>query len=154
MLGVGERAPSFRLRDLDGQEVSLEEILAAGPAVLAFYKTSCPVCQFTFPFLERIASQGSLRIYAVSQDEARYTNGFNQDYGIHFATLLDEERKGFPASNAFQISVVPSIFLVEQDGIISLSSSGFARRDIEELGRRAGVTPFGEKEYVPEWKSG
>jgi peroxiredoxin len=51
---VGARAPEFRLPRADGGEIGLAEITVQGPALLAFFKISCPVCQLTFPFLERI----------------------------------------------------------------------------------------------------
>jgi peroxiredoxin len=36
VLEAGARAPLFRLKDLSGNMVSLEEILSKGPALLAF----------------------------------------------------------------------------------------------------------------------
>ncbi len=57
-------------------------------------------------------------------------------------------------SNAFGITNVPSLFLVEPDGVISLASQGFVKRDLEALGKRAGVEVFRQGEKVPEWKAG
>ena len=54
MLDVGARAPEFQLKDLDGHARSLRELLPSGSLLLAFFKITCPVCQYTFPFLERI----------------------------------------------------------------------------------------------------
>jgi peroxiredoxin len=64
---VSARAPEFRLPRADGGEIGLEEIIAQGPALLAFFKTSCPVCQLTFPFLERIHQADSLAQYTTSE---------------------------------------------------------------------------------------
>jgi peroxiredoxin len=36
-LDVGERAPSFRLRKTFDEKVALEDVLADGPLLLAFY---------------------------------------------------------------------------------------------------------------------
>ena len=155
MIEAGSKAPAVRLTDpATGAEKSLDELLLNGPAVLAFFKVTCPVCQFTFPFLERLAKGGSLRVVGVSQDDAESTAEFNREFGVTFSTLLDEEDRRYPASNAFGISSVPSLFLIEPDGKISLASSGFSKRDLEELGRRAGAAPFRQSEYVPEFKSG
>ncbi len=41
---------------------SLEDILGKGPALLAFYKISCPVCQLTAPYLERLAAGSALQV--------------------------------------------------------------------------------------------
>lgn len=147
-------APKFDLNDLAGKRVSLDGILAKGPVLLAFFKVSCPVCQLTFPFLERMSNNEALQIVGISQDDTGPTSGFNARFGVRFPTLLDEAREGYPVSNAFGISSVPSLFLVETDGTISQSFAGFSRRDLEQLGNRINVRPFRPDEYVPEFKSG
>jgi hypothetical protein len=73
---------------------------------------------------------------------------------VSVPTLLDREREGYPVSNAFGISHVPSLFLIEPDGTISLSSEGFIKRDIEAIAQRSGVAPFRPEEKIPEWKAG
>jgi len=50
-LATGTKAPEFELKTLDGKKFSLRDELANGPVVLAFFKVSCPTCQYTFPFL-------------------------------------------------------------------------------------------------------
>jgi peroxiredoxin len=151
---TGSRAPSFRLKDLGGSSVSLDEILSKGPALLAFYKIGCPVCQLTFPYLQRLAAGSSMQIIGISQDDASATQKFNQHFGITFPTLLDQSKEGYPASNAFGITNVPSLFLVEPDGQVAKVIAGFSKRDLEALGERAGVQTFGPEDNVPEWKAG
>ncbi len=156
-LTAGDRAPDFRLTDLaDGREKTLPELLEAGPILLAFFKVSCPTCQYTFPFLERIhrGAEGSTRLFAVSQDDAGATRDFHQEFGITMPTLLDSARFGYPASNAYGLSHVPSKFLIERDGTISWSQVGFNRKELEALGEKLGVQPFKPGERVPEMKSG
>ena len=91
----GHSAPVFSLKALDGKEYSLQKLLERGPAVVAFFKISCPVCQFTFPFLQRLheryAGEGAT-VIGVSQDDARDTKEFNQEYGVTFPTLVDSCR--------------------------------------------------------------
>ena len=153
MLTAGAKAPDFSLQDPSGRKVALSDILARGPAPLALYKISCPVCQLTAPYLERL-SKGSLQVIAISQDDARGTVRFQQTYGLTMPTLLDREDAGYPVSNAFGITHVPSLFLVEPNGAISLASQGFTKRDLEQIGKRAGVEPFAPGDKVPEWKGG
>ena len=152
---AGAHAPSFRLNGLTGAaERSLEEILANGPALLAFYKVSCPVCQLAFPYLERLSASPSLQVIGISQDDDSSTRDFNRRFGATFPTLLDQSAAGYPASNAFAISSVPSLFLVETNGGISKAFNGFSKRDFEALGQRAGVQVFMPEDNVPEWKPG
>ena len=157
MLKQDQQAPEFTLSSWRGEQQSLAEILAAGPAVVSFFKVSCPVCQYTFPFLERLhqaAAPGSLRVIGISQDSAADTAGFLREYGVSFPVLLDEQDAGYEVSNSFGITVVPSTFLVEPDGRISWTLDGFARKDIEQLGKRVGASPFRPDEYVAELKAG
>src|SRR5262249_8072064 len=124
---------------------------------LAFYKVSCPTCQYTLPFLERLYRgpvKRDVPIYAISQDDAESTREFNSEFGITMPTLLDSEAEGYPASNAYGVTNVPSLFLVEPGCIISQSVVGFDKKSLEALGDRLGMAPFGPGEYVPEWKAG
>ena len=141
MLSSGSRAPQFTLDDLAGVSHSLAGILARGPVLLVLYKISCPVCQMTLPYLDRIAS-GALPIVAISQDDAAGTRRFQTRFGVSMPTLLDREEEGYPVSNAFGITHVPSLFMVEPDGVISLVSEGFVKSELESIGERAGVPPF------------
>ena len=154
MVETGDQAPTFELKALDGTAQSLDEILTRGPALLVFYKISCPVCQLSAPYLQRLATTDTLQVIGISQDDASGTRGFMERFGITFPTLLDPGSEGYQASNAYGIASVPSLFLLERDGTISRSFAGFSRRDIEEIGARVGVAPFTADDHVPEWKAG
>jgi peroxiredoxin len=160
LLESGTRAPDFRLERLvdgnAGPEVSLADLVARGPAVLVFFKITCPVCQMTLPFLERIhkASDGALPIYGISQNEERGTRDFQRQFGITFPILLDREERDFPVSNSYGIASVPTIFVVEPDGSISSVTEGWSRRDVAALGERAGTNPLRPSDNVPELKAG
>ncbi len=154
LLHTGVRAPDLTLKHLDGGEAKLQDIVARGPAVLAFFKVNCPVCQMTFPFLERIHAADSLPVYGVSQNCEDDTRAFNRHFGLTMPTLLDGEANGFPASNAFGISSVPTLFLLEPDGTIAQVSEGWRKHDIAQLGARAGINPFRPTDSVPEAKAG
>jgi peroxiredoxin len=156
LLEAGTRSPDFRISRIEGGEVSLADLVAHGPAVLAFFKITCPVCQMTFPFLERIhaAAKDALPIYGVSQNGARDTRDFARQFGVTFPMLLDREDDGFPLSNTFGISSVPTVYVVDRGGVIASVIEGWSRRDIAALGERAGVNPLRPGDNVPEWKAG
>src|SRR5271169_5718242 len=100
-IDAGKIAPSFKLKSLEGQEYDLRSLLKSGPAVVAFFKISCPVCQFTMPYVQRLADRyagDGVTFLAISQDDARDTKSFNQEYGVKIPTLLDTQ--GYPVSNA------------------------------------------------------
>jgi peroxiredoxin len=115
------------------------------------------VCQFTFPFLERIhaaRTDQELQFIGISQDDPESTAEFNRQFGVTFPTLLDTEESGYQASNKYGISHVPTMVLIERDGTVGWALDGFSRSELEKLGARAGAKPFRKDDYVPEWRSG
>jgi peroxiredoxin len=161
---AGNRAPGFSLKALDGTEYSLEPLTHGGPVVAAFFKISCPVCQYTFPFLERLYKRyggDGVTFLGISQDDARDTKDFAKEFGITFPMLLDEKKSGYPVSNAYGLTSVPTIFLIETDGSAKISCMGFDKKDLEaiaaELAERKRIAPaalFLASESVPAHKPG
>jgi len=138
-LDTGRHAPQVVLADLHGKKVSISEELRRGPVVLAFFKVSCPVCQYAFPMLERLhRAYPSAAIYGISQNSAKDTERFCREFGVTFPVLLDDPKQ-YEASNAYGLTNVPSIFYIGQDGTIEVSSVGWTKSDIEEIGRRLGT---------------
>jgi peroxiredoxin len=159
---AGASAPQFELTGIDDGRYSLQEALREGSVLVAFFKISCPTCQFTFPFLERMYQTfggGKLKFWAVSQDDARDTRDFCAEYGVTFTALTDED--GYPASNAYGLTNVPSIFLIGREGGVQASSVGFSRGDLEAInelaaqaGGRAARPLFRPGEVIPETRHG
>lgn len=161
-IGSGKKAPNFELQDLDGKPASLQEALKRGPVVAAFFKVSCPVCQFTFPFLERLFQayvSDRTTFWAISQDDARDTRDFCAEYGVTFPALLDND--GYPASNDYGITNVPTFYLIAPDGTVKVESVGFGKKALETISeqfahflRRPVAPVFKPGEVVPDSKPG
>lgn len=159
---AGNKAPDFELRDLDGKRASLHEALKRGPVVAAFFKSSCPVSQFTFPFLERLHqayASDRTTFWAISQDDPEYTREFCAEQGVSFPALVDED--GYPVSNDYGLTNVPTFYLIAPDGTVKVDSVGFGKKALEriseELARFLGrpVAPvFQPDEIVPDTKPG
>jgi peroxiredoxin len=162
-LNTGTLAPDFTLPTMDGNQFSLKDALARGPVLAAFFKISCPVCQFAFPFLERIyKSYGNrnVTVVGISQNEKKETAIFMKQYGITFPVLLDDIAT-YPVSNAYGLTNVPSIFWIAQDGEIEISSVGWLRKEIEQINRQMAETTqqaskplFQAGEDIPEYRAG
>jgi len=160
---AGNTAPGFLLKSLDNKEYPLTKLLERGPVVTAFFKISCPVCQFTFPFLERLHKRyggDGVTILGISQDDAKATSKFAKEYGVSFPMLIDDSN-GYVASNAYGLTSVPTIFLIENEGKVKVSSAGFDKKDLEtiakELAERKNVSLaplFRPDEVVPANKPG
>jgi peroxiredoxin len=151
-LTAGTKAPDFSLTGLDGGKFSLQEALLRGPVFAAFFKTSCPTCQYAFPYFERLYKAhggGAVSFVAISQDDASKTRAFLKEFGVTFPAVLDDPN-GYAASNAYGLTNVPTWFLIEQDGTIELSSVGWTKKDVEELNSRlAELTAPAQKNSPP-----
>lgn len=159
---AGNMAPSFSLKGIEGKDYTLGQLLKRGPVVAAFFKISCPVCQFTFPFLERIFQRyggDGVTFLGISQDDAGATKEFAEKYGVTFPLVSDEKK--YPVSNAYGLTNVPTIFLIEPDGAVRVSCTGFVKADLETIakylaGRRkiAPAALFKPEEKVPALQPG
>ena len=158
-IDAGTHAPEFTWPAIDGKTYSLNDALSAGPVLVAFFKVSCPTCQFTLPFLDRAAKHFGC-IWGVSQDDERATRDFAKHFGVTFPLLL-EDTDDYPTSNAYGLTHVPSIFLIGTDGEILQNCIGFGREDLlgmmaqlERLTGKKGFSLFHAGEDVPKFKSG
>jgi peroxiredoxin len=162
-LTTGTSAPDFTLPTMDGKQFSLRDALTRGPVVAAFFKISCPVCQYALPFLERIYKaygNKNVTLVGISQNQKKDTAAFIKEYGVTFPVLLDDTNP-YPVSNAYGLTNVPTIFWIAQDGEIEVSSVGWVRKEIEEINQKAahatrdGAKPvFRAGEQVADFRAG
>lgn len=161
-LATGSKAPDLTLPTVQGGEFQLRQAIAGGEVLAAFFKVACPTCQLTFPYLERIhkAYGAAFRIVGISQDSSQQTKEFMDDYGVTFPVALDDTRR-YPASNAYKLTNVPSMFLIARDGTVQRAFVGWTRTEIDELNRHAAKAAgkpvaeiFRPGEQVPEFKAG
>lgn len=156
MLGPGDAAPEFELEDTTGERFSLAGACGRSAVVLVFFKVSCPTCQYSMPFFERLFSRAKPEapaLIAVSQDDVADTEKFRRRFRLSFRTLIDPGPQ-YRSSNAYGIAHVPSVFLIEPGGIISLAFDGFEKAGMETLGRGFGVAPFSFCDRVPAARPG
>jgi len=157
-LEPGASAPNIKSGQFD-----LERERAKRPVILAFFKVSCPTCQYALPFLERLhqayGSSGP-EIVGVSQNSESDTNAFTKQYRISFPMVLDDKHS-YPASNAYGLTNVPSIFYVSPEGKVEHTSVGWVKSEFEELNRKmaqvAKTKPaevFKPGESVADFKAG
>jgi len=164
-IGPGKSAPPFNLSATDGKKYSFQEALARGPLLVVFFKVSCPTCQYTFPYIERLYQQlrsagaANLQVWGISQDNAANTQRFAKEYGVTFPLLIDDEP--YELSQSYGLSYVPTLFLIAPNGKVEITSDGFSKSDLlaihKWLAERASVKPpalFQPSDRVPEFKPG
>ena len=150
----GIQAPEFGLTSTAGESFILSKVLKRGPAVLAFFKVSCPTCQYAFPYIERLWQTHKtepMSVIGISQDSKADTQRFMQQYGATFPVVVDAP--AYIASNAYKLTNVPTIYLVDRAGDIQVSSVGWARSEFEEINLKLSMMDAAKQQY-PIFKPG
>ena len=163
-LASGAKAQEFALKTTTGQPVILSELIKRGPVVVAFFKVSCPTCQYAFPYFQRLSEvykPEAVSVVGISQNDLSDTEAFMKKYGVTFPVAIDDSRH-YVVSNAYKLTNVPTAYLVDRDGKIQVSSVGWARKDIEEIYLKLSMMDPTQKphpifkpgEEVAEYKAG
>jgi peroxiredoxin len=128
-LAEGSIAPNFELSTVDGDSFRLSDQVAVGPFMLVFYKSSCPTCQLTLPFIQQLyegfGPGQPPSIWAVSQDDVSETRRFGQEFGLQFPLLVDNHP--YAVSDLYGLSYVPTVYLIDGDGQIEVADMGFSK---------------------------
>lgn len=137
----GDAAPESRFLSDGGREIASSALLDAGgglPTLVAFFKTTCPTCRLTWPYLQRLhdlyGGRG-VRVVGVSQNDADSSRRFYEQYGGATFDLLFDPEPAFAASNAWGVEAVPHLALVDPDRRVRRVRTGWSRKEMEELGR-------------------
>ncbi len=97
MIAVGEPAPDFKLRDQDGEEVSLGDF-SGRRVLLVFYPLDfSPVCSDQLSVYQQVKPQLAEReveLVGISVDSSYAHKAFQEKLGIDTTLLSDFEPKG------------------------------------------------------------
>jgi cytochrome c biogenesis protein CcmG, thiol:disulfide interchange protein DsbE len=120
-VGVGKRAPDFRVIDLaTGDTVSLREHYRGYVTLLNIWATWCAPCRVEMPGMEQAyhaLAPAGFRIAAVSIDEGNPegVRDFGRELGLSFDLLHDRATR---VAQLYQTTGVPESFLLDRNGII------------------------------------
>lgn len=120
------KAPAldFKLKDLNGKEVSLSDYKGK-KVFLNFWASWCPPCKAEMPDIEKLymeTKDSDLVILAVNVGEVKSkVSSFLNDNKYSFPVLLDSDQK---ITNQYNISGIPTSFFIDEEGNIVSSISG------------------------------
>lgn len=122
----------------------------SGAALVVFFETDCPTCRLAIPYLNKLAQ--SARVIGISQDDDVATNEFTRQLATTFAVQRDP---GLVLSRAFELTFVPSLFLLGPDGRILQSHFGFDKSALNEIAAQLRCPPVAaEFDGTPHTKPG
>jgi cytochrome c biogenesis protein CcmG, thiol:disulfide interchange protein DsbE len=120
---VGEPAPDFSLRTLDGAEISLadfrEQIL-----LINFWATWCGPCKIEMPAIQTRADRfpTQLTVLAIDADESEVlVRDFVEELGLTFLVAID---RGGVVQRNYLVRGLPTTYFVDGDGIIRVHHIG------------------------------
>jgi len=122
-VSVGEKAPNFALKTVDGQTVQLSDLKGQG-VLLNFWGTWCGPCKSEMPAINQ-ANQKDLKGVKIIAVNIRETPSdvrkFYKRYHLNFTTVLDRNGK---VTDTYHIDNIPSTFLIDQNGMVVKKITG------------------------------
>ncbi|MCD5325982.1 redoxin domain-containing protein [Pontibacillus sp. HN14] len=123
-LEVGQKAPDFEVKTLQGEKASLSNYKGER-IMLNFWATWCPPCRAEMPDMEKFYQNKDVTILAVNLTgtEAKVddVHAFKKEYGLSFPVLLDQ---GNEVATMYQIRPIPTTYMIDSEGIIQHKSLG------------------------------
>jgi peroxiredoxin len=125
-IAVGDRAPDFTLKNLDGKPVRLSSF-RGHPVLLHFWAVACTTCQGEQPaYLKAMKTLGSTAPAIVAVDawgeSASYVRPYVEKNHIPGAVLVDPAQKVF--YGPYQGQGTPTSFYIDASGVIRKSVIG------------------------------
>ena len=106
-----------------------------GPTALVFYKVTCPVCQMAAPKFEDLERAHPGRVVGVGQDPQPALREFGHDYGMASVRAVTDASP-YAVSDAYGIASVPTVVLVDGDGVVAESVPLWDRNAFNRLSER------------------
>ena len=117
-------APDFRLKNLEGQLVTLSEFRGK-PVLINFWASWCQPCREEMPYLQQVydewASKGLVLLTIDIGETPATIKKFFAENNLSLPVLLDTDKE---VSQEYGITGVPETFLIDKNGIIRKKQIG------------------------------
>jgi cytochrome c biogenesis protein CcmG/thiol:disulfide interchange protein DsbE len=128
----GSPAPEFSLRARSGASANSSE--HSGKVVLVdFWATWCEPCRSSFPRYQALLARYAERVVVLGiseDDEAQGIDRFARETGVRFPLAWDEDKS---VAQRYQISGMPTLFIIDQQGLVRFVHSGFRPGDDQKI---------------------
>lgn len=115
-LKVGEEAPDFELKTLDGKTAKLSDYQGK-KVILNFWATWCPPCKAEMPDIQKYHQEvgDNVVILAVNIDPQYDVRKFVREANVTFPVLLDSKDE---VNTLYRILTIPTTYFIDEKGII------------------------------------
>jgi thiol-disulfide isomerase/thioredoxin len=128
----GSPAPGFSLTARNGASANPSD--HAGKVILIdFWATWCEPCRSSFPEYEALVARyrGRVVVLGISEDdEDQGIESFARETGASFPLAWDGDKS---VAQLYQISTMPTLFIVDQQGLVRFVHAGFERGDERQI---------------------
>jgi len=130
LLEIGEKAPYFELKTIDGEDFSLAKN-EGKKTLLVFFKTNCLHCLKQLANLNFIKNKinSKLEIIVLSESNEKETREFKETFKINFPILVDD--RGI-IKNKYAIRGVPTLYLLDEEMNIKYRRVGLKSLRMDE----------------------
>lgn len=138
LISIGETAPAFALNGIDGKVYQLNKD-GARLTLAVFFKTTCPTCAMTWPYIEKLYQQyraAGLVVWGISQDARDDSAEYAAKYGSTFPILIDRARS---VLQSYRPQFVPTLLLVDRDDKIIDRVVAFDKAGLNRLAQVAAA---------------
>lgn len=126
MLKVGDEAPAFSLKDADGQQVSLADLIKDGPLILYFYPADftpgCTAEACDIRDMHEDIRSVNANVVGISPQSEDSHQRFRDRYSLPFPLLVDRDKsviKAYGVNGPLGMGVRRVTYLIGQDGKIA-----------------------------------
>ena len=130
--------PDVKIENQEGKVVSIREVIDGTPMIISFWSTTCKPCIMELnainnnlpDWLEEV----NMKVVAVSVDDARTVSrarAMTQGQGWDDYTCVYDKNQDL--KRAMNVSLTPHTFIVDGEGNIVYSHSGYTPGSEEEL---------------------
>lgn len=130
--------PNLPLKDINGKAVRTDTLNNGGkPFIITFFATWCKPCNRELKAIQEVyeewQEETGLRVVAISTDQAQNIHKVKplvDGYGWEFEILLDPNSD---FRRAMGVNMIPHAFVIDGNGKVALSHSGYKEGGEEEL---------------------
>ena len=139
-IGVSASAqtlPDVKVENQEGKVISIREVVDGTPMIISFWSTTCKPCIMELNAInDALAdwrSEAEVEVVAVSVDDSRLkasAKAIASSRGWEFTCVYDENQE---LKRAMNVSLTPQSFVVDAQGNIIYSHSGYTPGSEQEL---------------------